>query len=318
MEALRTAGGSAPAVAAQASASAPAPPAATAEQENLFWQSIANSTNPAEYEAYLAQFPNGVFSALARVRLAALRSPVGTAAAAGGTRVGGTGPATSGSRVSGASAPAVGAASAGDARLRPGEVFRDCAECPEMVVLAGGRLAMGRYEVTVGEYRAFASATGGGAGGGCFTASFGDSWRNPGFAQTDRHPVTCVSWDDAQAYVSWLSRTTGATYRLPTEAEWERAAAGSQPGCGRLGRGMRSNGTCPVGASVANAAGLSDMVGNLWEWTEDCWEGDCGRRVLRGGSWSGFAEDLRPGARSRNSSAARVITDGFRVSRTLD
>ena len=280
VEALRTAGGSVPAVAA------PAPPAATAEQENLFWQSIANSTNPAEYEAYLSQFPNGVFSALARARLASLRSPAGTPAAAGGTRVGGTGPATSGSRVSGASAPAFGAASAGDARLRPGEVFRDCAECPEMVVLAGGRLAMGRYEVTVGEYRAFASATGVGAGGGCLTyGGDGDSWRDPGFPQTDRHPVTCVSWDDAQAYVSWLSRTTGGAYGLPTEAEWDRAAAGSQPGCDRLGRGTRPNGACPVGASVANAAGLSDMVGNLWEWTQDCWEGDCGRRVFRGGSW---------------------------------
>ena len=319
VEALRSAGGSAPAVTAQAApAPAQAPPAALAELEGLFWQSIANSTNPAEYEAYLSQFPNGVFSALARARLASLRSPAGTSAAAGGTRVGGTGPASSGSRIPGASAPAFGAASAGDTRLRPGEVFRDCAECPEMVVLAGGGLAMGRYEVTVGEYRAFASATGGGAGRGCITWGDGDSWRDPGFPQTARHPVTCVSWDDAQAYVSWLSRTTGATYRLPTEAEWDRAAAGSQPGCDRLGRGTRPDGTCPVGASVANAAGLSDMVGNLREWTEDCWEGDCGLRVLRGGSWSVFAEFLRPGTRSRRSAGHRVGGNGFRVSRTLD
>ena len=70
---------------------------------------------------------------------------------------------------------------AADARRRPGEVFRDCAECPEMVVLPRGDLAMGRYEVTVGEYRAFASATGGGAGDGCSTYGDGDSWRNPGF-----------------------------------------------------------------------------------------------------------------------------------------
>ena len=166
-----------------------------------------------------------------------------------------------------------------------------------MVVLAGGNLAMGRYEVTVGEYRAFASATGGGAGGGCITPGDGDSWRDPGFPQTDRHPVTCVSWDDAQAYVSWLSRTTGMPYRLPAEAEWARAAAGSQRGCdgGRPGNAA----TCPVGSYGSNAAGLSDMVGNLWEWTEDCWEGDCGRRVLRGGSWDDFAQDQRPGARFR-------------------
>ena len=83
------------------------------------------------------------------------------------------------------------------------------------------------------EYRVFASATGGGAGGRCDTLRDGDSWRNPGFPQTDRHPVTCVSWDDAQAYVSWLSRTTDMRYRLPTEAEWDGAAAGSQRGCDR-------------------------------------------------------------------------------------
>ncbi len=305
--ALRTAGGSVPAVAAQA------PAAATAEQENLFWQSISNSTNPAEYEAYLAQFPNGVFSALARARLSALQSPSGASVAAGGTRVGGGGPQTSGG-VSGASAPGFGTASAGDARRRPGEVFRDCADCPEMVVLAGGGLAMGRYEVTVGEYRAFASATGGG-GNDCF---IGESWRNPGFPQTDRHPVTCVSWDDAQAYESWLSRTTGATYRLPTEAEWEQAAAGSEPGCDRLGRGTRPNGTCPVGASVANAAGLSDMVGNVSEWTQDCSEGDCGPQVLRGGSWYSAAEYLRPGARLMDFAGYRGGRNGFRVLRTLD
>ena len=124
-------------------------------------------------------------------------------------------------------------------------------------MLAGGGLALGRYEVTVGEYRAFASATGAGAGD-----CYGDTWRDPGYAQTGRHPVTCVSWDDAQAYVSWLSRTAGATYRLPTEAEWEGAAAGSQRGCDRERTGNR--GTCPVGSHGTNAAGLSDMVGNLW------------------------------------------------------
>ena len=332
-EALRSTGEAGPAVAAAAPsapaavpaaqqsspASAPsASPASSAELEGLFWQSIMNSTNPAEFEAYLNRFPNGLFSELAQARLAALPPP-GVAPSATGTRVGGAGsPAASGSRVSGAPAPAFGTAAGGDVRRRPGEVFRDCAECPEMVVLAGGRLAMGRYEVTVGEYRAFASSTGDGAGGGCTTPGAGDSWQNPGFSQTDRHPVTCVSWDDAQAYVSWLSRTTGATYRLPTEAEWGQAAAGSEPGCDRLGRGTRPNGTCPVGASVANAAGLSDMVGNVGEWTQDCWEGDCGRRVLRGGSWAADAENLRPGARGWGRAGARFVLGGFRVSRTLD
>ena len=198
-----------------------------------------------------------------------------------------------------------------EARRRPGDMFRDCAECPEMVVLPGGDLAMGRYEVTVGEYRAFASAAGRGAGGGC-------SWQNPGFPQTARHPVTCVNWDDAQGYVSWLSRRTGAAYRLPSEAEWTRAATGSQPGCDRLGRGTRPDGTCPVGSYGTNAAGLSDMVGNLWEWTSDCWEGNCSRRVVRGGSWVNIGEFLRPGARVRFPAAHWFNNRGFRISRTLD
>ena len=282
----------------------------------MFWQSIMNSANPAEFEAYLNRFPNGLFSELAEARLAALRAPAGAAAAATGTRVGVAGsPGATGSRVSGA-APAFGAAAGGDVVRRPGEVFRDCAECPEMVVLAGGNLAMGRYEVTVGEYRAFASATGGGAGGGCTALGTGDSWRDPGFPQTDRHPVTCVSWDDAQAYVSWLSRTTGMGYRLPTEAEWARAAAGSQRGCDEERTGNFA--TCPVGSYGSNASGLSDMVGNLWEWVEDCWEGDCGRRVLRGGAWDTFAGNRRPGARFGNRAGDRYLYFGFRVSRTLD
>ena len=206
-------------------------------------------------------------------------------------------------------------------RRRPGRVFRDCEVCPEMVVLPGGGLAMGRYEVTVGEYRAFASATASDAGD-----CLGGSWRDPGFPQTDRHPVACVSWDDAQEYVSWLSRRSGAAYRLPTGAEWERAAAGSQPGCVRL-RIRRLDGACPVGSSDANAAGLSDMVGSLWEWTSDCWVGnaimravglDCASRVVRGGSWKNPTVLLRPGAREGLISTNRSSDLGFRVSRTLD
>ena len=76
----------------------------------------------------------------------------------------------------------------------------------------------------------------------------------------------------------------GCDVPAPDRGGWGRAAAGSQPGCGREQSGDR--GTCPVGSYGANGAGLSDMVGNVWEWTADCWEGDCGRRVLRGGSGS--------------------------------
>ena len=165
------------------------------------------------------------------------------------------------------------------ARWPPGHVFRDCETCPEMVVLPGSTVALGRYEVTLGEYRAFASAATGGAASGCSNVlSNGDdgdhSWRNPGFPQTDRHPVTCVSWNDAQAYVSWLTQTTETAYRLPTSETLLGAAESSQPGCNFYGTG----GTCPVGNHGRNRLGLSDLFGNVAEWTSPCSVDDCGRR----------------------------------------
>ena len=297
-----TANSGAPAVAQQA------PPPATAEQENIFWQSIADSENPAMFEAYLAQFPNGVFRALAEARLAELRAPTGDSPTPAG-RLGG-----------GAGSPAAGVAARRDVRLRPGENFRDCDECPEMVVMPDGNLALGRYEVTVGEYRAFASATGR-DGGGCWAWPESDlsptgSWRQPGFRQTDRHPVACVNWDDAQAYVSWLSRRTGAVYRLPTVAEWVSAATGSEPGCYTERTGF--GGTCPVGSYGTNAAGLSDMLGNVWEFTEDCYEGGCAERWMLGGSFYPTAERLRRGPNSAQPHHRRYYDFGFRVAKTLD
>ena len=209
------------------------------------------------------------------------------------------------------------------ARWPPGEVFRDCDTCPEMVVLPGSRLALGRYEVTLGEYRAFASATGGGARGECLAGFLADgdySWRDPGYPQTDRHPVTCVNLDDAQAYVSWLSRTSGVTYRVPTQAEWLLATDGSEPGChtDRTGR----DGTCPVGSYGSSPLGLSDMRGNVWEWASDCWRGNCGRRPAHGNSWANPARlavdrDL-PDLWNVVDSTLRTNRTGFRVARTLE
>ncbi len=143
-----------------------------------------------------------------------------------------------------------------DERFRAGEVFRDCAECPQMVVVPAGSFlmgspeseegwhssegpqhqvtirepfAVGAYEVTVAEYREFVSAAGRDGGTGCLIFAEGEvnfegSWRNPGFEQTDSAPAVCVSWEDAQAYARWLSRKTGEEYRLLSEAEWEYAA----------------------------------------------------------------------------------------------
>ncbi len=204
------------------------------------------------------------------------------------------------------------------ARWPPGRAFRDCEVCPEMVVLPGGRLALGRYELTVGEYRAFAAATGGGAGGGCQASLWVtlDSWRDPGHPQTDRHPVTCLGWHDAQEYLSWLSRETGASYRLPTEAEWGPAAAGSRPGCYHDRTDIV--GTRRVGSYGRNPAGLSDMVSNVSEWTSDCWQGDCRRRVVRGQGW-GSSESFQTSASRYDGRAdVRWVFRGFRLARVLD
>ncbi len=195
--------------------------------------------------------------------------------------------------------------------------FRDCETCPEMVILPGGDVALGRYEVTVEEYRAFTATANGGAGNGCLGPGENHSWRNPGFHQTDRHPVTCVSVEDALAYVSWLSRTSGETYRLPTWMELVRGSEGSEPGCYNE---LRSgDGTCPVGTYGSNALGLSDMLGNVSEWASDCWEGDCSRHAAHGGGWL-----TPPRFRVRNDVGGtarpdtRFTSTGFRVARTLE
>ena len=327
-------------------------PPSSFEVESVFWDSIATSTNPADFEAYLAQFPDGVYRALAEARLSGLRS-----------------------------------ASGGDPPRRSGGVFRDCPSCPEMVVIPAGefqmgsspgesvleydvprhrvrveRFALGRYEVTRAEYAAFAAATGRDPDwcfGGPVDAA---DWRAPGYPQTDEHPVVCVSWDDAQAYVRWLSRETGASYRLPSEAEWEYAARGgtttrwywggdATEQCGNANgadaAARRRFGdwtwtqpcddgrvfTAPVGTFGANGFGLFDVAGNAAEWVEDCWHdnysgapadgrawttgGDCDSRVLRGGSWRGIpTDDLSSAGRGRSVLSSNE--QGFRVARTLD
>jgi formylglycine-generating enzyme required for sulfatase activity len=287
----------------------------------------------------------------------------------------------------------------------PGSVFQDCSNCPQMVVIPPGQFAMGsmqaetdgegaradqvsderpqhkvrigssfalgRYEVTRGQFAAFVAATGYKAEGGCihWTGEEWDldkalSWRNPGYPQSDEHPVVCVSWNDAQAYVAWLSGFSGKSYRLPAEAEWEYAAragtttarywsneraetctyanvsdatAASQPGSAREDSDSFSCSdgyafTAPVGSFAPNRFGLYDMLGNVWEWTDDCanrsyggapqdgraWHaGDCSKRVSRGSSWQGNSWRVRSAYRNRGSAAERVEVTGFRVARAL-
>ena len=229
--------------------------------------------------------------------------------------------------------------------------FRDCDDCPQMVRLPGGTFqmgdtsgdekvderkpvysvsgggesdnkpvhsvtlgafAIGKYEVTRGEYAAFTRDSGRAIGGNCYGLDSAGkwekqattTWQSPGFSQSDREPVACISWEDAKAYVAWLSQTTGQLYRLLSESEWEYAARGGSTSkfwwgndgnndhCGYANARdqtvkQKFSGwadwsdasscndghlyTAPVGSYRPNGFGLFDMAGNVWEWVEDCY-----------------------------------------------
>ncbi len=220
--------------------------------------------------------------------------------------------------------------------------------------------AMSVYEVTRGEFRRFVEQTGYQTSAerarvGCVgilreeflrvdgNARTGLNWNRPGFVQTDEHPVVCVSWTDANSYVSWLASETARPYRLPSEAEWEYAArAGSAgntafPDVSQLCRDPMNNlelcvgepYTEAVGSGRSNGLGLYDMRRNAYEWVQDCWnpsyvgapqdgsarqDGSCHKRVLRGGGW---ARLLVP-QESRNGSRVDVSENltGFRVAQS--
>ena len=236
-------------------------------------------------------------------------------------------------------------------------------EGPVHRVRIGYRFAVGVKEVTRGEYARFVSESNHASGDSCRTYEDGEwewrsgrNWKSPGFSQTDEHPVVCVSHEDAKAYVEWLSDKTGKAYRLLSEAEWEYVARGGTVTArywGESGSGQceYANGadastdfdwrtgcndgyarTSPVGRYEANGFGLHDVLGNVWEWVEDCWNesyagapsdgsawksGDCDRRVVRGGSWLGGPRILRSAHRDRGASGLRSSVVGFRVARTL-
>ena len=353
-------------------AKAPVVPVITAEQrEDKFWDAAMAAGNKEGFEAYLERYPSGRYVSMAKVNIARL-SPV--------------------------SAPPLVAQTA---NRSPGTVFKDCPDCPEMVVIPAGRFVMGaapgeeeseklpenlrnrsqpqhgvdvasfsagKFEITRGQYRAFAEATGRSSTDGCvvwtggkFEKDLSKDWRNPGYTQDDPHPVACVSWDDAKAYTVWLSQKTGQEYRLLSEAEWEYAArAGTttrrfwgddgDQSCGYANGADQTTKaqvpgwkflvancndryayTAPVGSYRANAFGLYDMLGNVWEWTDDCWNenytnaptdgsvwttGNCSLRVVRGGSWFIIPLGLRSAYRNGITTANRFSLSGFRVART--
>ena len=196
---------------------------------------------------------------------------------------------------------------------KPGDVFRDCPDCAEMVVIPAGSFemgsnsdyegpvhrvsiarpfAIGRFEVTFDEWDNCVNA------GGCTYRG-----RDQGWGRGNR-PVIDVSWLDAKAFATWLSRKTGQSYRLPTEAEWEYAARGGTKSAfwwGNTAGSGRANcddcgtdaakRTSPVGSYKPNPFGLYDTAGNAAEWVEDCWNNDYQRRAAR---WLGLGHRTMP------------------------
>ncbi len=246
---------------------------------------------------------------------------------------------------------------------KAGEAFKDCDDCPQMVVVPPGSfrmgspsdergrdddegpahgvrighaLAVGKYEVTFAEWDACASA------GAC-----NRQWPSDEGWGRDRRPVINVSWGDTRHYLAWLTRKTGHPYRLLSESEWEYVArAGTNAAfwwgiavgrgnanCDGCGTRWDDRQTAPVGSFRANRFGLHDLLGNVWEWTADCWHnsyggapgdgsawnsgGQCGHRVLRGGSWNGQPRVVRVANRDRYGTDYRFNNIGFRVARTI-
>lgn len=252
----------------------------------------------------------------------------------------------------------------------PGDVLN---ELPVHEVSFSKPFAMSVHEITRGQFAAFVKASGHEPAKKCSELRPKDApearvepdWSNPAFEQSDRHPVVCVSWGDARAYATWLSKLTGRTYRLPSEAEWEYAARAGATGarywkdasgahaCRNANVADHSVArvfgwtpthrmlfqcddtfafTAPVGTFTANDFGLYDMIGNVWEWVEDCWHesytgapsdgaawlsGDCVHRIDRSGSWNDAVWIARAANRGMEDSDVATTNLGIRVARDL-
>jgi formylglycine-generating enzyme required for sulfatase activity len=370
----------------------PFPPADSCAAADDHWKSAEAIGSLAAFEDHLARFPGCAFAGLAKARIDALKTKVAVvappalpttpprteqAAPAAVSK-----PPTPVSLCSGIPPTSASLSSRPRPRpfaslnifeecmLKPGDFFKECLDCPEMVVVPAGSFAMGfdpndpneshqvtlarpfavgRFHVTVAQFAYFVSETGYQAGS-CFQSDR-DSWRNPGFSQSDNNPVVCVSWDDATAYLAWLSKQTrDQPYRLLTEAEWEYAArAGSTTryfwGDDNSGGGQahahcqgcntgapHPRGTVQVGSFKPNMFGLYDMAGNAQQLVQDCdhpdyrgaptdgaaWtSGPCKRRAIRGGSWLSQSYDVGSYDRHFHPPDLRSIDTGFRVARTL-
>jgi formylglycine-generating enzyme required for sulfatase activity len=199
-------------------------------------------------------------------------------------------------------------------------VQRRSTEAPQRTVRFAKPFMIGKFEVTIDEYAAFVIATGYRPSDRCLIYALElDQWqlkpvtfRDPSYPISGSHPATCVSWNDARAYVAWLADKTGKPYRLPSEAEWEYAARAGSTGPYNFGEadqrapcdyakladaGTRfawrletcdshyGHGAAPVGRHRPNAWGLHDMHGNVWEWVEDCWHDTYVNAPTDGSTW---------------------------------
>ena len=349
------------------------------------WATARETKNPVALEAFLGQFGDTIYGPMARERLAQLKdtqvavvappapaqsAPTATAPAAVAppARVPVPPAATPAVGIFSTSRSAIPLSAAEERALKPQDSFTECAHCPEMVVVPPGSytmgspateagraanegpqsavtlakpFAVGKYAVTFEDWDACV------AGGGCNGYRPADEGRPRG-----RYPVVNVSWEDAEAYVAWLSKSTGKPYRLLSEAEREyvtRAGAttpfwwgpsistkqANYDGSSTYGGGEKGEyrqRSMPVDSFAPNSFGLHQVHGNVNEWVADCWSGayqqaatdgaastagDCGRRVLRGGSWYDSPQLLRAAARTGFYPGYRSNKIGFRVGRTL-
>jgi formylglycine-generating enzyme required for sulfatase activity len=256
--------------------------------------------------------------------------------------------------------------------LKTGDGFSDCDGCPTMVVVPAGKFVMGsppeekdreadegpqsnqiirsafavgKFEVTRGQFDEFVTDANHAVGFSCWIWSGtewiefpGRSFRNTGFAQTDSHPASCISWDDAQAYVKWLSKKSGVKYRLLREYEWEYVSragtttafhTGSVITTAQANFNSEKSGTTVAANFSSNSFGLFDLAGNVGEWTQDCYDpkykaagvvdtahnkNGC-KRVVRGGGWNSLPKDIRSANRDRDAAGVRESALGFRLAR---
>lgn len=356
-------------------------PKNSAEQFELaYWNSVKDSRQASDYEAYLQAYPQGRFASLARVRIQQLkaaappgavaqrpdapppsaatgRSGAGQTQAGGGAKPPADRPPAKAPEKSRAPPPAAQGEAAADAPAGSVATLKDCDACPLLVALhpqpftmgSNGSdpserpahkvvlhtpFAIGKYEVTVGQWN------------GCVRGSVCPAL--PSLAGVpDNQPMRDVSWDEAQLYLKWLGTVSGKPYRLPTEAEWEYAARGgtSTPywwgnamkggnaNCDGCGNPWTAERPAPVGSFAANPYGLNDMNGSVWEWVQDCWHanykgapddgsawagGSCQSRVIRGGSWRENGSYMLSTTRFKYDASVRQSQNGFRVARSLE